>query len=293
MKSSEIDEGPVMVILLSCVAVSLSFVSFGLGFVNLATQKRTTRVATPVQTPAPLPEPVPWPNPHQPDAIAEQQDLEKRQAAVEQQKRDVERQRDELGQAQQALAGSQAALSQLQAEIQRRAREAEEMRNRVNSLERDRDNRSRARSEMERRLAELRRQVGDEERRIEELRKQVDKRKEINVGRLCPGCASLKNPQWVECIEDAAVLQPQGERFTLAQLKANSSPFGQAVKHCSQRSDDPCELIFVVRPKGFPVFEAAREAAEKFKGEKLRVGYEPVDADWVLEYPTRLERRRQ
>ncbi len=36
MSSDQFDEGWVMIILLSCLAVAFSLISFGLGFVNLA-----------------------------------------------------------------------------------------------------------------------------------------------------------------------------------------------------------------------------------------------------------------
>lgn len=129
-------------------------------------------------------------------------------------------------------------------------------------------------SALERRLQEVREQIAHEERTAQDLRRRISDKTSVSVGQIYGRTGSGKVPQWVECVKGGVVLQPQGERIGLDALKQKSSTFMQAIRHKGY-------VVFLVRPQGFEAFQEARQLAA---GERVTLGYEPVDEEWVLNF---------
>ncbi len=272
MKSLEISEGPIMIMLLSCLAVALCFLSFGLGMINLTGSQAAAQPAPP---PPPVAAPVPPPPPpedHESRAQAAQKKLELQRlnSELERQRQELERLQRELEQQKANLKKARQQLAALLAQAQSLAQQVAE---RTGRLAGEQQQTTQAQAELDRRITEARRQLQEAERKIEELKKKIDDRKFVDPLRIFGGSGSVKNPQWIECVRDAVVLQPQGERITVEQLKNKSSSFTQTARRSY--------LVFLIRPQGFDSFEQARELAQS-QGAKF--GFEPVDDNWALRY---------
>jgi hypothetical protein len=269
--SQGMSEGPLIIILLSCMAVALCFMSFGLGLVNLTGSKA---IAPPPAAPAPAPAPAA--SEDRQDAkrneelvarvAAQREEVEKLRAALEDQKKERERRLRELEDARNLLAKLQAqaaeeekkvadgtkALAGQQAAAEQAARELAALRDRIR---------------------QARERIDAAERKIGELRAQLDKRRgEVDVTEIAPR-GSGANPQYVECLKDGLVLRPQGQQIALGELKRKSSAFAQAIHRDF--------VVFLVRPQGYDSFRAAHSLAVE-KG--LKVGYRPVEELVVVRY---------
>ncbi|MGH9199112.1 MAG: hypothetical protein ACRD1T_25705, partial [Acidimicrobiia bacterium] len=123
-------------------------------------------------------------------------------------------------------------------------------------------------------IDELQREITQAEREAERLHGQVEQAQGVPASALYGKRGLGKNPQWVECTEAGAVLQPQGQRFTLEELNQSSEAFGQAIKEKGY-------VVFLVRPGGFEAFVLARASAA---AQEVKFGFEPVDEAWVLKF---------
>jgi hypothetical protein len=127
-----------------------------------------------------------------------------------------------------------------------------------------------AAKEAEFQTSEVRRQLGVAGQTISELRSAIADKQKMDVTKLG---GSMKNPQYVECLDGEIVLQPQGDRIGVKAIKGSDAKFVSAVRRR--------EVFFLVRPSGFKSFDAALAAAENLGA---TVGYEPVDADLPLRF---------
>ena len=269
MKGFHIDEGWIMIILLSCLALALTFVDFGLGLVNLAGAGSTTPVTAPAKV-----------APSEPD----RQDEEKLELAARRLREEIEGRKREMGQLQnqldgqkrereQAEAAAADARQRLDAARQQTGRIAEDLnatRKNAAAQQEDAGRQARQRDSLEARARGYREELARAEQKLKELNEQIAKAKVGNKLGRYQGLASAKNPQIVECHSSGLVLQPEGKHIGLAEMKANKQAFLQAIG----REHDA--VIFVVRPDGIPAFETAREIAEEHK---LKLGYEPEAAE--------------
>ena len=88
-----------------------------------------------------------------------------------------------------------------------------------------------------------------------------------------------QKPTFVECRGDKGVLQPQARR---------SAP--SPAPTTGRRSSPPRSthyVVFLIRPDGFDCFENYRKvllAASPSEPAPIDFGYEPVNADWELDY---------
>lgn len=277
MKGFHIDEGWVMIILLSCLALALTFVDFGLGLVNLAGAQETQ-----LAQPAP---PIPPPPKSDPDdAGLEQarQQARQLQSEIDRSRREAEQSRQEAEHRQQARdqarAGLADARSQLAAsQAQARGLEGAVAGRRSEQAAQQAQRQRREQEQAAAQVAALRRQLEQAEQRARELQRQVRDGDLVDPGQLCGGRCSGKQPQFVECHGQGVTLQPQGETMALAQLRANQNQFRKVLG--AQRY-----VMFLIRPSGIAAFKAARPIVE---GKGFEFGFEPVDEKWRFKYQVR------
>jgi hypothetical protein len=87
-----------------------------------------------------------------------------------------------------------------------------------------------------------------------------------------------KNPRYIECRADGVVLYPSEEFVPQARLKDPGSPLQKLITQVKNNRDREY-LIVAVRPDGIDLFNQVRELVE---GEKIDIGYEPIDSGWKL-----------
>ncbi|MDQ6707720.1 MAG: hypothetical protein M3Z85_17300 [Acidobacteriota bacterium] len=291
-KSLEIDQGPIMIILLSCLAVAMCFTTLGMGFVNLASGPRIpaphpTPKLGQVVVPVKLVEESETEEQRQAKALKLTQAEDRRQKLLEERNKkqyevalaqlsrqsgDLDQEKRKLAQQQETLQRARATLADLQKQLQEQLRQANERtRNMSRQAELDR---ARAEAEAQARLIESQKQLAALDKRAEELRQEIIDRKTLfDPQRIFGGPKAGGTAQWVECAKDSIVLIPQAERISLDKLKKGSS-FDKAVTGKY--------VVFLVRPNGFETFNVARAAAEENGAERL--GYEPIDAAWQVKY---------
>jgi predicted RNase H-like nuclease (RuvC/YqgF family) len=262
MKSGQLDDGPIMIIVFGCLAVTLSFISFGLGFVNLAMAKGRTDQLPPVTVEV-SPQDLEARDRTKAEILALQKELEQLSAQIARTREaSTERTQDPEGLRSRLLA-LQERSTELQSQIA--AKEA-----RLAELGGQLAGKEGAVKEAEFHTADLRRQLEAADETIKDLKNAIEDKQKIDVTKLG---GSMKNPQYVECLDGAIVLQPQGDRISIQAIKGSDSKFVAAVRRR--------EVFFLVRPNGFESFDAALASAEKVGA---TVGYEPVDADWPVKF---------
>ncbi len=275
MKGFHIDEGWIMIILLSCLGLALTFVNFGLGLVNLA-QAQEMRVQPPLP-PSPPPRPAPEPADRRLEEARQQarqfQDQidywgreagqRRQQAGRQEQARDQAR--ASLAEARIRLAASQTQTRGLEAAVAaRRSQQASQQARRPGSEP----------EQAAAQLAALRRQIEQAEQRERDLQQQLRDSDLVDPGQLCGGKCAGQKPQYVECHGQGVTLQPQGVTVRLAQLQNNRDSFRNALG--AQRY-----VLFLIRPSGIEAFKAARPIVE---GKGFEFGFEPVDEKWRFRY---------
>jgi hypothetical protein len=259
MKSGQLEDGPIMIIVFGCLAVTLSFISFGLGFVNLAIAKGHTD-ALPVVKPEVSPKDREAGDRTKADVAALHHELEQLMAQIAQ----AQHSREEDSQ---KPTGLQAQLVSLQGKATGLLTEIAAKEASLTDLNAKLAAKEGAAREAEFRAAETRRELNAAEQKIEELKISIQdaENKELDITKLG---GSMKSPQFIECASGEIVLQPQGTRISIKAIKGSDSKFVAAVrKH---------EVFFLVRPAGFETFKAALAAAENLNA---TIGYEPIDAD--------------
>jgi hypothetical protein len=122
----------------------------------------------------------------------------------------------------------------------------------------------------------LRAKIDERRQRIDALRMQIEEAKFVPVAKLYGKASGFgKEPQWVECVEKAILLQPQGRRIALEELDKSPETFLKVVRQFGY-------VVFLVRSNGFESFVKARRLTEKQEG--VQVGYEPIDIAWGLKF---------
>jgi AraC-like DNA-binding protein len=87
---------------------------------------------------------------------------------------------------------------------------------------------------------------------------------------------------FVECKGDGVLLQPAGKRLGASPGAGDRSEFLSCASSAGY-------VVFLVRPDGFQSFRRYRNlvlARNHEAGGSIDIGYEPVDADWTLIYPS-------
>lgn len=256
MRSSEFADGPIMIVVYVCLAVAMSFISFGLGLVNLA--KDTS------------------------GPPARPQVSQQEQQSTDQARHEVQALRHELEQLSTEIARRKAAstagekseaqdrLSALQSQSAEMARQIADLEGRVADLQKNLVGKTNSVKEAEFQLADGRLQLAEAGETIEQLKQSIEDKKKFDVLHLG---GSMRHPQDIECVKDDIIIQPQNERISVKSIKGSNSHFVDAVRNR--------EVLFLVRPSGFESFDAALGAARNLGA---TVGYEPVDEDWPLKF---------
>ena len=263
MKTAQLDDGPIMIIVFGCLAVTLSFISFGLGFVNLAQAKGETDKSPPARLEIAEHDRLASEGIRK-EIVALQKELEQLSAQIARGKQNLRQGAGATSDdAREQLLSLQRTSTELQSEIA--DKEA-----RVTDLGTQLAGKETAVKEAEFRVGDVRRQLGVADETAKELRRAIEEKEKMDVRRLG---GSMKDPQFVECRKSEVVLQPQGERITVQSIKSSDARFVAAVRKK--------EVFFLVRPSGFESFDAALIAAENLGA---TVGYEPVDEDWPIKF---------
>jgi predicted RNase H-like nuclease (RuvC/YqgF family) len=257
MKSFELGDGPIMIIVFVCLAVAMSFISFGLGLVNLV--KDTS--------PAPLRAEVS--EQERQNAEITRREIQVLQHEWEQLTTQIAKQQTTLPATQTSPEG-QDKLHALQDQSEELAKQIAELVGRVTELEKDFVAKTNSAKEAEFQVADARRQIDEADRSIDQLQQSIKDKQKVDVLKLG---GSMKDPQIVECVKDEIVLQPQGARVSIRSIKGSDAKFVNAVRQK--------EVFFLVRPSGYESFDAALIAAQNLRA---TVGYEPVDEDWPMKF---------
>jgi len=262
MKSSQLDDGPIMIIVFGCLAVTLSFISFGLGFVNLAIAKGSTDKLQPVTSQLSQQD-LQAKDRVKAEILALQKELEQLSAQMARTREASKQESQDANGMRGRLLSLQARSSDLQAQIVSRE-------SRLTDLAAQLAAKQGATREAEFRSADLQRQLNVADQTVKDLKIAIENEHKMDVTRLG---GSMKNPQYVECVDGEVVLQPQGDRVSIQAIKGSDSRFVAAVRRR--------EVFFLVRPAGFKSFDAALAAAQNLGA---TVGYEPVDADRPVKF---------
>lgn len=94
----------------------------------------------------------------------------------------------------------------------------------------------------------------------------------VDITNLCPISGAKSSPQLVECVQDAVIVHPGGERIAQAQF---DQALAGALKARKAR-----HVVFVVRPSGFESFLKARTKLEQSK--QFQLGWIPFAEQWQL-----------
>jgi hypothetical protein len=144
-------------------------------------------------------------------------------------------------------------------------------------------------------LEELRKQIAEAERQLAEAKRESEGKKRSYAIVPYEGPNSThRRPIYLECRDEAVVLQPEGIAFFVHDFEGPmgpSNPLAAALRTVReyllsqkgfdpQRDGEPYPLL-LVRPDGIVAYYAARAAMKSWGPE---FGYEFVEADWKLAY---------
>jgi len=279
---ADFDQGPIMIILLSCLAVAMCFTTLGMGFVNLARSKvAAMTLGASIKPTTAVPEkpsaltkislPVSKSEPQklqqttardQTDNPAQQE--QEIQAKLESNQQAIALEQSKAAENAQRMKDLRAAEAQLSARIAI-------LRSGISKNAAEELTQLGLRSQLEQESKDLQQRISAIDRRIEELKRLVAGAQRVAITNLL---IRLGNSVWVECTRAGIVLLPKGDRVELTELQKGSERFLTAVANH--------RVQFLVRPDGFESFQVARTAAEQRGATSL--GYEPIDASWRVKF---------
>ncbi len=283
----DLDQGPIMVILLGCLAVAMCFTTLGMGFVNIASSATAAKAAAKVPDVklSSFTKKID-------DSVAElkrnEAIMRKQIAALEQQKQNLageeQTEKAAVDSTLQGLSVEQTKLERNKEELAAVETQKKQLTSRVNEMQADmraklagsaeeERRQLQLRAQLEQELDDTRRQIAQAVRRIQELRESIEDRKyslSVELLRQRDG----RPTAWVECTRSEIVLLPQGSHVSLKDLGAAPAGFLQAIAGKN--------VEFLIRPEGFHAFHLARQVAEQHGASNI--GYEPVDSNWRLKY---------
>jgi hypothetical protein len=264
MEDSSDLNGPVILVVLLCLAVALMYINFGLGVLNLATDNRLDPPRT-VTTKSPGSAPV------QSVGLAEQMRLLKEE--VRAQNRELVRSRKQLEAHGLEIERAQSNFRTGKQRLDEMQRQAAGLNSEVGALQRSLILKAGSFPQlaaMEHKLAEARSALASLDQSNEELRRSLQEKRTVRTGE---GRKGSQRSLLVECNATGIVVLPEGRRIAFADIEKD--PFLPSSFHQAM-------ILFLIRPTGFASFEVIRGVAEKYRA--LGVGYEPIDEDWLLQY---------
>lgn len=193
------------------------------------------------------------------------------------------------------LVEARAALASAETQAQKFKDELARLEKLAEQLEKSSPNNNLDQEYLKKILEQRRQQQKDLQAVLEKLQKEAEK--EAKSYAIIPyrgRGGTFRRPIYIECFKDRVVIQPEGivltiEDFELADRPDN--PLDAAMRVVRQyytetkqieRGTEPYPLI-IVRPSGVEAYTAARRAIGSWANE---FGYELVDEDWKIEYPT-------
>jgi predicted RNase H-like nuclease (RuvC/YqgF family) len=173
------------------------------------------------------------------------------------------------------------------AELNRRRMELENQVIQMNLLRRDVSELRRSRKEIEFDIVSVKKKI---ERLQYQLSSAQQKRQQMakvfNVGTIKGGkTKSASNVLYVECINNGVILQPKGIYLTHNLSSEEQSKFLSVAIQTGH-------VVFLIRPDGFKSFKQYRSiitSHNRASTQQIDLGYEPVNADWILNYPSAKE----
>ncbi len=279
------DQGPIMVILLSCLAVAMCFTTLGIGFVNIASgnlaAKKRQQLASGGSSPAVSTQIEPALNISQEKNRIEET-LDSQIASLERRKTELigrkEAQTTQIEAQRQGITAERDRGTQLKQSVEKAQREqtqiataATALRTRLSGNATEERNQEQLRQRLEEQLQKTRQQVAEADRRIQELQRNLAAAQKVVDDQFS---IRLGDGAWIECLSDSLVLLPERERVTLQRLQSDATSLLKVVANR--------KIQFLIRPDGFASFNAARAAIEQHG--ITSYGYEPIDANWRVTF---------
>ncbi len=153
------------------------------------------------------------------------------------------------------------------------------------------------RAQAEREIARLQRLIAETQAAIDSLKEEakLQKRTYALIPYEGPN-GTFRRPIYIECVQDALILQPEGIRITrddlrpplgpgnplAAALRAARDHFARLHPAEGQHRDAEPYPLLVVRPDGLLMYDRARRAIES---SDFEFGFELVEEHWELKYP--------
>lgn len=161
-----------------------------------------------------------------------------------------------------------------------------ELQNRLEELQALQENAARlrlSRKDLEAKISQLQAEIASLQGEANTVRRKVEEIDQVQVKDLVPG-GQRRPAVFVECNAQGAWIMP--ERRLLEPTVPPAAREALLNKASSKRYG---YIVFFIRPDGYTAFKRYREVVEthnKSSSTVLEYGYEPVNADWKLVYPT-------
>lgn len=133
----------------------------------------------------------------------------------------------------------------------------------------------------ETKIRQLKEQIESLKREIAGVQREVDVKERVQVKNLIPS-GSRRPAVFVECDAQGVWMMPERKLLETSASDAAREAFLTRVRSKGY-------VVFLIRPDGFNAFRKFRELVETHNRasiNKLEYGYEPINADWRLVYPT-------
>lgn len=185
-------------------------------------------------------------------------------------------------------------LGHLEDHARRLREELERQKTALTEMEKAEQGTQQQRGQAEAELGRLREQLAAAQRQVEETRKAAASRNRTYAVVPYEGPNQThRRPIYLECLDDAVVLQPEGIRLTASDFEGPlgpGNPLASALRAArehllAQREFDPKAgepyPMLLVRPEGINAYYAARTAMKSWGAD---FGYELIGDDWKLAY---------
>ena len=186
----DFDQGPVMIILLSCLAVAMCFTTLGMGFVNIATGMQAKKAALTsgkvrLSLPAPKAE-------AKPDSSKSDQSIEMEIRKLQEQSASVEKEREALTNKlesahrnldveRESAVNTRQRIDELRTQTTRIAASLGDLRTKLADNSAEARRQLQLRAQLEQQKSDASRQIAETERRIQELRRPSRRRKALST----------------------------------------------------------------------------------------------------------------
>lgn len=138
-----------------------------------------------------------------------------------------------------------------------------------------------SRSEAEERATRLTAEIDALKQQLHGVQREIEEKDQVHAQQLVPS-GSRRPSVFVECDAQGIWLMPDRTPLDAAAPSAARETFLSRVKTKGY-------VVFLIRPNGFTSFERYREILTSYNAtaaQALDFGYEPVNAEWKLAYPT-------